>query len=137
MSGVCGLGPPASLPFGAKPPIRLGPGREIFGAREKFGGLEIPGPPRNPPPATEGGMNPPEGGPMLGGGPGGGPGKAIASVPISSEMAPTTKADILSSFNSIVTEKIQVVALMWCAAPRFLELMAGIHHPECDSAIPK
>lgn len=137
MFWVCGLGAPVSLPLGAKPPIRLGPGREIFGAREKFGGLEIPGPPWKPPPATEGGMNPPEGGPMLGGGPGGGPGKPIASVPISSEIAPTTKADVLSSFDSIVTEKIQVVALKWCAAPRFLKLMAGIHDPECDSAIPK
>lgn len=74
---------------------------------------------------------------MLGGGPGGGPGKAIASLPISSEMVPTINADVLSSFNFIVTEKIPVVALRWCAAPRFLKLVAGIHHPECDSAIPK
>jgi hypothetical protein len=97
-----GLGPPpASLLFGAKPPIRLEPGREIFGGREKFGGLEIPGPPRNPPPAAEGGMNPPGRGPILGGGPGGGPGRAIAFVSISSGKAPTTKADILSSFNFI------------------------------------
>src|SRR5271157_1848560 len=102
MFGVRGLGPPpASLPFGAKPPIRLGPGREIFGAREKFGGLEIPGPPRNPPPATEGGMNPPGPGPILGGGPGGGPGRAIAFVSISSGKAPTTKADILNNANFI------------------------------------
>jgi len=108
MFGVGGLGPPpASLLFGAKPPIRLGPGREIFGAREKSGGLEIPGPPpkpgppRNPPPATEGGMNPSGRGPILGGGPGGGPGRATALVPISSGKARTTKADILSSFNFI------------------------------------
>ena len=108
MFGVRGLGPPpANLPVGAKPPIRLGPGRETFGAREKVGALEIPGPPpipgppRNPPPATEGGMNPPGPGPILGGGPGGGPGRAIASVSISSGKVPTTKADIFNNANFI------------------------------------
>jgi hypothetical protein len=74
---------------------------------------------------------------MLGGGPGGGPGKAIASVPTSSGKAPTTKADILRSFNFIVSEKIQVMGLTLCDAPRSLGLMAATFHPIYDCAIPK
>ena len=46
-------------------------------------------------------MNPPGPGPILGGGPGGGPGRAIAFVSISSGKAPTTKADILNNANFI------------------------------------